>query len=274
MRWVLVGALFVSTVTFAHARLKYPAPRNNNSGIKVGPCGVAKTNTPTVFTSGQTITVSWEETIDHPGHYRVAYSAGSPAPDNDFDQNILANNINNPAGEQALQSVSITLPNLACSNCTLQLIQVMTNTNPPSNYYSCADFALVAPPDAGTPDAGTADAGVIDAGTIDAGSGGGAGGGSGGGAGGGSGGGSGGGAGGGSAGGTGGGSGGGAGGEADGGSGENQPAGSIPVSVSDGGTEFDEVQEAYGGVGCSAAPLLTIFAVPLFIGFALRRRRR
>jgi uncharacterized protein (TIGR03382 family) len=63
-------------------------------------------------------------------------------------------------------SVDITLPNVECSNCTLQMIQMMTD-NPPYTtdalsddiYYQCADITLAAnAPDAGTqpmPDAGT-----------------------------------------------------------------------------------------------------------------------
>jgi uncharacterized protein (TIGR03382 family) len=58
----------------------------------------------------------------------------------------------------------ITLPDTACDNCTLQLIQIMTdnNTYDPAVdvYYQCADITLVAnnAPDAGmnaAPDAGT-----------------------------------------------------------------------------------------------------------------------
>ena len=37
---------------------------------------------------------------------------------------------------------TITLPNIECNDCSLQLIQVMTDRSPPSNYYSCADIQL------------------------------------------------------------------------------------------------------------------------------------
>jgi hypothetical protein len=68
---------------------------------------------------------------------------------------------------------TVTLPNLTCDNCTLQVIQVMYDKEPyetPGNdiYYQCADLVLregAAPPDAGTDaDAGTAPATGADTG--------------------------------------------------------------------------------------------------------------
>lgn len=165
----VVAVLLMSGGAQAHARLASPKPRNNMDNLKTGPCGgVLPTGAATSFVPGQTITVSWEETIAHPGHYRIAFSPGK---DQGFDQNVLADKLPNPAGTQGGQA-QVTLPDVACDPCTLQLIQVMTDSNPPSNYYSCADIVLTAPPvDAGVDtDAGvSSDAGV----TTDGGSGGG-----------------------------------------------------------------------------------------------------
>src|SRR5688500_2085339 len=120
--WVLATCL--STLAYGHAALVSPTPRSTSSGIKVGPCGPdARTNNPTVFAPGTVITVTWKETIAHPGYYRIAYSLGT---DTDFDSHVLLNNIANPAGTQATQSAQVTLPNISCPACTLQLIQVMT----------------------------------------------------------------------------------------------------------------------------------------------------
>ena len=88
---------------------------------------------------GQTITVTWAETVNHPGYYRIAFS---PSGDTGFDANVLMNNIPNPAGLQATNSATVTLPATPCTQCTLQLIQVMTESTPPSNYYSCADITI------------------------------------------------------------------------------------------------------------------------------------
>ena len=116
--------------------------RNNNANIKSGPCGVARTNTPAVFKAGETITLQWESTIHHKGYFRIAFS---PAGDAGFDQHVLLDNIqefdNRYTGEYSAQ---VTLPSEPCDDCTLQMIQVMLDRNPPTNYYSCADIQLVA----------------------------------------------------------------------------------------------------------------------------------
>ena len=116
--------------------------RNNNANIKSGPCGVARTNTPAVFKAGETITLQWESTIHHQGYFRIAFS---PAGDAGFDQHVLLDNIqefdNRYTGEYSAQ---VTLPDEPCDDCTLQMIQVMLDRTPPTNYYSCADIQLVA----------------------------------------------------------------------------------------------------------------------------------
>lgn len=168
--FIVASGLLLGSAAHAHARLIYPTPRTQDDGLKTGPCGgIAPTNNPTVFTPGQQVYVQWQETIAHPGHYRIAFS---PANDQGFDQNVLADNIPNPTGIQD-GGINVTLPSTPCEGCTVQLIMVMTNTMPPSNYYSCADIALRPPDagmtqDAGSPDAGL-DAGALDAGTVDAG---------------------------------------------------------------------------------------------------------
>ena len=138
-------ASLIATDVTAHARWSPDGTtpgRNNNANIKVGPCGVARTNTPAVFKTGETITLQWESTIHHQGYFRIAFS---PAGDAGFDQNVLLDNVqefdNRYTGEYSAQ---VTLPNEPCDDCTLQMIQVMLDRSPPTNYYSCADIQLVA----------------------------------------------------------------------------------------------------------------------------------
>lgn len=249
MRLAFLSALVLTaSVAFGHAALTYPVPRSSDSAIKTGPCGpYAKTNTPTLLTAGQKITVTWTETVNHPGYYRIAYSTTDTTAD--FNSHVIKNNIPNPDGGQLNDGVQITLPNINCDNCTLQLIQVMTNTNPPSNYYSCADIALSGS-DAGVPDAGVPDAGSV----VDAGNGGGAGGGAGGGSGGG----------GGStieddAGTT------GTGGGAGGGDPSSGAGGGGEVSLNNG------TAQAEGG--CAVGGFAPAILAPFLLAFALRRRR-
>lgn len=141
---LLVGE---STDVLAHARLKIDGlvkPRSTNPGLKTGPCGnVARTTTPTVLTPGQTIDIEWEETIDHPGSFKFSFS---PANDQGFDTNLIKEVVDtqNTAPLPHFYKTTLTLPNISCTACTLQLIQVMTDSNPASFYYSCADIQLVA----------------------------------------------------------------------------------------------------------------------------------
>lgn len=144
MSIILFSLLFAfSQSAFAHARWSLTGlvkPRTNATGLKEpAPCGgVARTNTSVVLQSGSTVDVQFEETINHPGHFRIAFSSVS---DLGFNKNILVDNIPEvPATRNYTQTIN--LPNIECNDCTLQLIQVMTDRTPPSNYYSCADIQL------------------------------------------------------------------------------------------------------------------------------------
>ena len=140
-------AMMYTEMADAHARFAADSitpPRSDNSGIKTGPCGSdPRSQNPPVFTPGQQITVEWEETINHPGYYRIAFS---PADDLGFDGNVLYQVDDDQDGSDVPHqySASITLPDVECDNCSLQLIQYMTERDPPSLYYSCADISLVA----------------------------------------------------------------------------------------------------------------------------------
>lgn len=147
----VVTALFFLPVHTAHAHARWKPdsavlkPRSNSDGLKTGPCGaVARTTTPAQFTPGQMVEVEWEETINHPGFYRIAFSL---AGDTGFDSAVLYSAADTLGTETALPhryKATITLPMQTCESCTLQLIQVMTDRTPPSNYYSCADIKIAA----------------------------------------------------------------------------------------------------------------------------------
>ncbi len=141
-------ASLLSSDAFAHARFRLQGttpPRNTSAGLKSGPCGnVARTASPTVLEAGQQLTLQWEETVNHPGYYRIAFS---PANDAGFDQNIWVPNVLD-TGDRNQYNVTITVPNTPCTGCTIQMIQYMTENNPPSLYYSCADIEIRA---AGSP---------------------------------------------------------------------------------------------------------------------------
>jgi hypothetical protein len=146
----LAALLFLpADAALAHARWKTDStvlvPRSANDDLKTGPCGnVSRTDTPKVFSPGQTIEVEWVETINHPGSYLIAFS---PANDTGFENNKLYSADDTLGAETPTPhgyKATITLPMQTCEACTLQLVQVMTDRTPPSNYYSCADIKIVA----------------------------------------------------------------------------------------------------------------------------------
>src|SRR5262249_25377245 len=97
---------------------------------------------PKAFAPGSTVTVQWQETINHPGRFEFYFSEANDTNwmliktvVDDQDNNVLPHNY----------STTITMPNLPCTACTLQMIQVMTeNPAAPSYYYSCGDIQLQA----------------------------------------------------------------------------------------------------------------------------------
>jgi uncharacterized protein (TIGR03382 family) len=174
---VALSLLLAPSVAMAHAVLTYPPPRTTE--LKSAPCGAAGSTRGTNVTTlapGATIQVLFKETIDHPGHYRISFDEDGQDffMPTDFNTNTegqlnviddLIPDIQGtlPAGGRPYM-VDITLPNVECANCTLQLIQMMTETATfeAANdiYFSCADITLAAnAPDAGT-NAGGDDAGV------------------------------------------------------------------------------------------------------------------
>lgn len=133
----------------AEIRLVVPTPRTTMDGLTLFPCGtIPRSATPTRFAAGQSLTVTWQETTDRDGSYAIALSL---AGDRNFDY-VLADAIADRAGGGSYSQL-VTLPDVSCTDCTLQLAQLTTDGTPPTTYYSCADLVITAPVGA---DAGTA----------------------------------------------------------------------------------------------------------------------
>ena len=183
MRLLTVLAVTLAPATaLAHINLTFPMPRTESAvgDQKTAHCGTInwvradhpdRTN---VFPPGATITVTWQETINHPGYYRISFQPNGevfrfPAPGAGAGgfptENLTGMTDPDGTGSMILEdriadgmlSKDVTLPNMECANCTLQLIQVMTDKAPYTNnaggndlYYKCADITL----SAGAPDAG------------------------------------------------------------------------------------------------------------------------
>ncbi|MEZ4322355.1 MAG: SCE4755 family polysaccharide monooxygenase-like protein [Myxococcota bacterium] len=170
--------LLTIVAALAHTALEYPQPRypsDGNSANKACPCGVGESNRlcnvpsdrsdpdrddsrATTFQAGQTITLEFYETIGHAGRYRIAFDPDGADMD-DFNANILLDVADPPGnagntGEGSRWAFEVTLPSTPCTNCTLQLVQMMDgNTADPvadpigrSSYYQCADLVLTAGP--------------------------------------------------------------------------------------------------------------------------------
>jgi uncharacterized protein (TIGR03382 family) len=154
MRACLVALLVLAPATAsAHIALIYPPPRTDL--LKQPNCGVAgspRSATPTVLAPGETITVQWNETINHTGHYRISFDPDGEDftiplsyDDTTQDTNVLIDEIPDVAGQSAYTR-DITLPDITCESCTLQVIQMMTDKPPYGDgndiYFQCADLAL------------------------------------------------------------------------------------------------------------------------------------
>jgi hypothetical protein len=212
LRLSIIGlGLVTPSVALAHIHLTFPLARTDSAtgDQKEEHCGTPgwiRADHPertSVFLPGQTITVTWDETIQHPGYFRIALQPnagaeldlfGIPPCGVDVGDPINCGNDNFPTlnqegidpingsiviADQILDgtlSQEITLPNIECANCTLQFIQVMTDKNPYTRdalsddiYFNCADVVLSATaPDGGTgatPDAGGGNPGDPDGAT-------------------------------------------------------------------------------------------------------------
>jgi hypothetical protein len=152
---------------------------------KAAPCGGATGVTPTMSgvvsqaVGGSKLHLKWQETIYHPGFYRVALAVKSldelpPDPvavvrqtekgpfsvsgaiQSNPQKPVLADGLNlhheRPAAGTQLApfETDITLPNINCEKCTLQVIQFMEahglNKDGDYTYHHCADIKITADP--------------------------------------------------------------------------------------------------------------------------------
>jgi hypothetical protein len=149
---ILLLSTLISVPAYSHARWKLNStitpPRTNSTGLKTAPCGgVPRSDTARAITPGSTLTVEFEETIQHPGRFEIRLLgpgdqpiAGMTAPLVTVDDNQNGNIVN---GNNHQFTAQVPIPNIPCLDCSLQLIQVMTeNPANPSFYYSCTDVSV------------------------------------------------------------------------------------------------------------------------------------
>ena len=170
--------------THAHFKLVEPASwiieNERGDPQKAGPCGGTNTDygkpsfIVTKVQGGSKLHLKIQETIYHPGHYRVALAVNSPLelPVDAAVETIATEKgprsvsaaIMNPARMPLLADglfphtakvdapfeADIQLPNINCKKCTLQVAQFMADhalNNPGGySYHHCAELQIVADP--------------------------------------------------------------------------------------------------------------------------------
>jgi hypothetical protein len=188
LKATIVTLIGLSTSQFASAHIDLDSAgthksRYGRSEIKKGPCGRtdgAKGTNIYNYEPGQTIKIAVDEFVPHPGYFRVAFAKDSdsefvtprtidpinrkcmddPAdkcgkPDFFNTPGVLADNLDpHKRGWPGKRYTwDVKLPDVECDNCTLQVIQVMTDGYPihapydPSYesedvYYQCIDIVL------------------------------------------------------------------------------------------------------------------------------------
>jgi len=186
-------ALLYARRSEAHFNLIMPPPADSatDGGKGAPPCGpTTASNVVTSVQGGHAIMLQLDETVLHPGWYRVALSINSRS-ELPADPMVTVSNGNstnatyetNPvfpvladhlfahtSGTTPIHySMSLMLPNVTCTKCTLQVIEFMNmhGANPGGGYFyhHCAEVKITADPNlpcggitGGGTDGGTTDA--------------------------------------------------------------------------------------------------------------------
>jgi hypothetical protein len=189
-RFSLVAAglmIAVPAVMHAHFKLLEPASwlieDNRGDPQKAGPCGGTNSDygKPSYIigkaVGGQKLHLKLQETVYHPGHYRVALAVNSPTelpldPDTTTRESdrgpwsvsaaiqnptqipVLADGLfvhsTRPTGPMDPWEADVQLPNINCRKCTLQVLQFMADhgSNNPGgySYHHCANLQITADP--------------------------------------------------------------------------------------------------------------------------------
>ena len=185
-RVVLAATVAVITAPaagLAHFKLLEPASwlveGERGDPQKAGPCGAANDQVPLSNAIGKAVGGSKlhlkvQETIYHPGHYRVALAVNSrdelpPDPETTTKEGprgplsvsaVIQNSVKAPVLADGLFvhtsrqtepfETDVQLPNITCTKCTLQIIEFMAEhgyNNPGGySYHHCADLQITADP--------------------------------------------------------------------------------------------------------------------------------
>jgi hypothetical protein len=159
-----LAPVLVAGTAQAHIALDMPTARYvyTDNGVEATPCGSGtKTNAVMNVTGGSSLTVNWHETINHDGHYRIGLSANESdftvpmdltIPSQPWPSWDLMDGIPDVGASAGTYSKTITVPDMSCPHCVLQVVQIASLTSNGggntggyyTNYYSCADLNITA----------------------------------------------------------------------------------------------------------------------------------
>jgi hypothetical protein len=186
---LLVGVAMAAVTSYALAHFRLMEPQGwlveNELGDpqKLAPCGSTSANagTPTNIVTklhgGQLLHIKLQETVFHPGHYRIALAVNSRselppdlvavARDSDRGPQSISAPIQDPpqipvladglfvhtSRQTAPFETDVQLPNINCPKCTLQIVEFMAqhgvNRDGGFYYHHCADIQIAADPTKG-----------------------------------------------------------------------------------------------------------------------------
>lgn len=167
-----LAAVLAPAGASAHVRITSPTPRSSDQ-LKQRHCGQtgsARANVHT-YKPGSPLHLVWDEYVVHPGWFRVSFQQNgdtfeTPPASNGPNGNGGASNYptenltgkTDPATgsliiadriQHGTLSLDLTLPDVECDSCTLQLIQMMidkppyaADTTSDDIYYACVDLVL------------------------------------------------------------------------------------------------------------------------------------
>jgi hypothetical protein len=184
--WLLALSALAVSMPYASAHFRLLEPQGwlveNNLGDpqKLGPCGgtSADSGTPTnalnKIQGGQMLHIKVQETIFHPGHYRVALAVNSrselppdpPVNTRDTDKgpwsvsSAIAGQLQIPvladglfvhtAKQTSPFEADVQIPNISCDKCTLQVVEFMAehgyNRDGGYFYHHCAVLQITPDP--------------------------------------------------------------------------------------------------------------------------------
>jgi hypothetical protein len=169
-----LAILLAPALAAAHVRITSPTPRSQDQ-LKQRHCGQtgsARANVQT-YKPGASLHLVWDEYVIHPGWFRVSFQQngdgfeippasnginGSGAASN-YPTEDLTGKTDSGTGSLIIAdrikhgtlSLDLTLPDVECDSCTLQLIQMMTDKPPYATdttsddiYFACVDLVLSA----------------------------------------------------------------------------------------------------------------------------------